>query len=170
MKPLYVMLVGLPASGKSTLAREIVAQYPAAGWHMISTDDFIEVEAQKRGASYDAVFKDVIDAATKDMNERRAYSLGLHGNIIHDQTNLTVKSRARKLEGIPTDYVKIGLFCDCGDMERRQRLAARPGKAIPEDVDAAMRLSLAPISTGEFDVIAVADRYLWVLDPYLAVS
>src|ERR1700733_3311757 len=109
MKPLYIMLIGLPASGKTTLARKIAKEYPGRYWHFVSTDDYIETVAADSGTTYDAVFKEGIDAATKDMNEQRAEALRLRHDIIHDQTNLTVKSRARKLASIPGDYLRIGI-------------------------------------------------------------
>jgi adenylate kinase family enzyme len=101
MKPLYVMLIGLPGSGKSTLAKVIQAAHPGANWHVVSTDDYIEAEAAKRGTTYDAVFKETIDEATTRMNVLRGEAMAARRNIIHDQTNLTIKSRARKLAGIP---------------------------------------------------------------------
>src|ERR1700677_2451166 len=133
------MLIGLPASGKTTLAGKIVRRYPAANWAILSTDTYIEMEAARLGLSYNAAFPDAINAATQDMKAVRATALSTRRNIVHDQTNLTTKSRARKLADIPSDYVKVGLLCDVSQLERQNRLASRPGKAIPTDVDAKMR-------------------------------
>lgn len=168
MRPIYIMLIGLPASGKSTLAARIRRQYPDVQWWKISTDDYIDAEAANRGLTYTEVFKDTIDAATKHASARRTFALGLHGNIIHDQTNLTIKSRARKLIDIPPAYIKVGILCDALEMMRRQRLLDRPGKVIPDDIDARMRAELALPSTPEFDAVGTAANWQWLLDSHLA--
>ena len=168
MKPLYVMLIGLPASGKTTLAHKIVAELPQCDWHVVSTDDYIEDAATAAGSTYDAVFKDTIEAATKDMNERRQFAINLRRNIIHDQTNLTAKSRARKFASVPNNYLRIGIVCDAPTLTRAARLAARPGKVIPADVDAKMIADFqAPSVPDEFTVLALAEHWREALERHV---
>lgn len=163
MKPLYVMLIGLPGSGKSTLAHEIMERLPERNWHLVSSDDYIDRIAAERGSTYDAVFKDTIDAATKDMNERRQVALNERRNIIHDQTNLTAKSRARKFASVPNDYLRVGILCEVSPEERARRMAERPGKAIPADVDARMVTELQAPTLTEFTEIGLTDNWVDLL-------
>lgn len=165
MKPVYLMLVGLPASGKTTLARQIVAAFPTRSWHIVSTDDYIEDQATRAGSTYDAVFKDAIDAATKEMNASRTVALSQGRSIIHDQTNLTVKSRARKFASVPDAYLRIGILCD--SPHRASRLAARSGKTIPSEIDAKMVADFQPISADEFSVIATGEFWREALEPHI---
>ena len=167
MRPLYVMLIGLPASGKTTLRQKIIDAFPLANWHVVSSDDHIDIAAANRGQTYSEIFQDVIGEATALMSANRAVSLAVRANIIHDQTNLTTKSRERKLADVPEDYIKIGLLCDAPEMQRRERMAARPGKPIPATVSAQMLADIAPPTTKEFDEIATAECWREFLAAYL---
>lgn len=163
MKPLYVMLIGLPASGKSTLCREILKMYPDKNWYVVSTDAFIEAEAVARGATYDAIFAETIDAATKEMNAERQAALSSGRNILHDQTNLTKKSRTRKLVSVPKTYCKIAILVYADPEERVNRLASRPDKSISAEIDQKMADSFEWPSHKEFDEIICGTNPLGAL-------
>lgn len=167
MSPIYIMLVGLPASGKSTLVQEIINTLPKMDWHVVSTDDYIDAHAEKIGSTYNAVFDDMIDAATKSMNEGRQSAINARRNIIHDQTNLTAKSRAKKFASVPSCYVRVGIICAVPEMIRTSRLASRPGKTIPADINARMIADYQPISTGEFSVVTTANNWLEAIKPLI---
>ena len=152
MKPLYVMLIGLPAAGKTTLRNRIVEAYPGKEWCHVSTDDYIDGVAAKQSATYNDVFQSVIDVAQKAMNAELQAVLSTKRNILHDQTNLTVKSRAKKLSCVPKIYLKIGLLVQTDAEERETRLANRPGKKIPLGVDQKMILTYEEPTLNEFDV------------------
>jgi len=169
MKPLYVMLIGLPASGKTTLARQIVKTFYNDTWCVLSTDDFVELSAKRQGKTYDEVFPQAIDFAISTMNERLSYALDRRHNIIHDQTNLTVKSRARKLASIPRDYIPIAIVCETSSTERAERLASRPGKTIPREVDAEMVKNFQAPTVNEFNVIATDDNWQPILASFLPI-
>ena len=159
MKPLYIMMIGLPGSGKSNTVSQIIAAYPKIRWWRISTDEYIDREAEARGLTYNDVFQDCIDQATKIMNRRRTIAMDARERIIHDQTNLTITSRAKKLASIPRDYVTIGVFCDVDERTRQTRLTERPGKAIPEHVDRNMYRTMQRPTTDEFDYVRTQDNW-----------
>ncbi len=76
-------------------------------------------------------------------------------NIIWDQTNLTVKSRSKKLDMIPSSYKKICVdFPIPSDWEKR---LDRPGKVIPTNVRDRMKKMYDNPSLSEgFDEIITA--------------
>jgi predicted kinase len=138
----FYMLIGIPAAGKSTWVWHFRQNnnYPADHC-TISTDDVIENIACMYNIRYhechNVLFQFADQQASRDLSE--AVSKGLH--IIWDQTNLTRKSRARKLRLIPAEqYNRIAVvFPMPEEQEWRRRLDSRPGKLIPEDVLQSMK-------------------------------
>lgn len=137
VKDLY-MLIGVPASGKSTFRDEIAAKWSAT---VISTDDHVESIAADLGITYDEAFTDAIGKATNaakgDFN--RALIRG-DGKIIIDRTNLTPKSRRPWLQqaskaGYRT-WAVVFTPPTTPDQKKQwdQRLRDRPGKTIPRNV------------------------------------
>ena len=167
MRPIYVMLIGLPASGKSTLAKMIVEAFPRFHWHVASTDSYIEAEAERLGKTYNEVFNATIKEAHRSLDSGLALAFKGNYDIIHDQTNLTIKSRAKKLALVPANYVKVGLLCEVDPDIRRKRLDNRPGKTIPNDVDTKMAASFERADVGEFDWSRMAKDWREVLTPIM---
>jgi cytidylate kinase len=168
MRPMYIMLVGLPGSGKSHLVKEIQLKFSSVSWWVVSTDDYIEGVAKDGGLTYNEVFKDNIDIATKSMNVMREIVLENRCNIIHDQTNLTAKSRAKKLVDIPKEYVKIAIWCQVDEAVRQERLSNRPGKIIPKHVDSQMVSSVEQPRLAEgFEWVVAAEIWETAVKPYV---
>jgi len=121
------MLVGVPASGKSTWAKNNRGSALVA-----SSDDYIDQQAEKMGSTYSEVFDKFIKAANQHAIEtaRKAFSDKL--DLIWDQTNLTKTGRRNKLKMIPHDYKKVAVFFPTPHEDvLKKRLASRPGKDIP---------------------------------------
>jgi predicted kinase len=139
------MLIGVPASGKSTWRNA-----NAGHAEIISTDDIIEHRAKKIGVTYNDVFKDTIKDATKLAN-KHAYKAFLAGkDVVWDQTNLTKKSRASKLAMVPEHYQKNAVFFVTPPADEwKRRLNTRPGKSIPENILMGMASSLEEPSLDE---------------------
>lgn len=130
MPKLYV-LVGVPASGKTTWFR---SQEWTENCYYISTDRHVEIYAEAHGRTYSEVFADYMPTAVANMVEEveRARAGGI--DIIWDQTSTTVASRRKKFDMLP-DYYKIAVVFKTPDpAELSQRLASRPGKIIPVEV------------------------------------
>lgn len=124
------ILVGVPASGKSTLARKM-------GLTVFSTDDIITEIASGYGMTYNESFKDLIGFAEKifwrgiDMGARQGI------DMIIDRTNLSIKSRSKIIEAVRAhgDYrIHVHEFLVPHKTEWERRLTSRPGKTIPRDV------------------------------------
>src|SRR6056297_370771 len=99
--PTVYMLIGVPGSGKSTF---VEAQ--DHNFVYVSSDYFVEKFAQKMGKSYDEVFKEVAPRAMRLMNRRVQVARRNKHDVIWDQTNVSAKSRAKKLAMLP-EYRKV---------------------------------------------------------------
>lgn len=151
--PIYLMLIGVPGSGKSTYIKNKLAN--TTNTVVASTDAHIEQAAAKAGTTYDAIFSRAIGAATKAMKADIRAAIENGQNIIHDQTNITANARAGKLSIIPDNYRKIAIFFHTPDSDELQkRLNQRVGKTIPTHVITDMINSLEmPTKSEGFDEI-----------------
>ena len=152
MNTLYV-LVGVPASGKSTWVKE---QKWAKDIPVVSTDKFVEEYAEKEGKTYSEVFKEYMPIAVKLMANQVLICKANNKDIIWDQTSTSIETRAKKIRMCP-DYRKIAVvFKTPPTAELVERLASRPGKEIPWEIvsDMAQKLEAEPPSLDEgFDEI-----------------
>lgn len=167
----YIMLCGVSGSGKTTLRKEIVAAMEVV---TLATDDYIEYAAKCAGITYTEMFEHSIKTAESLMNSSRAFALNNRLNIIHDQTNLSAKSRAKKLSGIPSCYTTVCLFLsppedEEEEAELQRRLMTRPGKVLGQNVVEAQRLTwVAPTSEEDFDIIVPSGMWMDVLSPWIS--
>jgi predicted kinase len=130
-KPTLYMLVGVPASGKSTwVASQEWIDDPV----FISSDAYIERYAAGVDKTYSEVFESYVGTATSYMNEDLNSARLNRKNIVWDQTNVSRKIRFRKLKQFK-DYDAVAVVFKTPDRDTlNARLAARPGKNIPEFV------------------------------------
>lgn len=133
IKPRCYILVGVPGSGKSTWAKQAIAESLPIGY--ASTDDWIEHVAIKNGTTYDIEFKDNMpEAVTHMLNKVQSY-IDNNTTFIWDQTSVNIKSRRKKLIMIPDTYDKIAVvFPTQNEYEMHRRLNNREGKTIPPHV------------------------------------
>lgn len=133
--PKAYILVGVPASGKSTW---IANQEWSKDCAYISTDTIVEDYAQSVGKTYSEVFESFMPTAVDLMADEVILARAQKKDIIWDQTSTTVNSRRKKFRMLP-DYEHIAIvFGTPPEEELKQRLASRPGKEIPWDVVANM--------------------------------
>lgn len=129
--PVAYILVGIPASGKSTWAE---TQRNLVDCDYISSDKFIEKHAAANGITYSEAFGEAIKSSISDMLDELDVSVNASRDIIWDQTSTTVVSRIKKLRLLP-GYQKIAVVFKTPDEEELQRrLDSRKGKSIPENV------------------------------------
>ena len=129
--PKCYLLVGVPASGKSTW---IKSQDWALGLTVVSTDAFVEDYAKSQGKTYSEVFKDYMPTAVNLMADQVVFAREHNHTIIWDQTSTTIASRAKKFRMLP-DYEHIAVvFRTPHRDELDVRLSGRPGKHVPKDV------------------------------------
>ena len=151
--PTLWMLVGVPASGKTTWLRDSDIDWNRTT--LLSTDNIIEREAAALGKTYNDMFNRVIKQATREMNQRLTQAVADNRDIVWDQTNLTPASRKSKLEKIPATYQKVAVYFPVpNNKEWQRRLNSRPGKIIPQSVLVSMGQGFTMPSQAEgFDKI-----------------
>lgn len=137
------VLVGMPASGKSTWVKHTFdraeSDFHLENFAVISSDDIIESKAAKEGKTYNEVFSKYSAFANKKIYEDAEkwfnYDMEWFQGVIWDQTNLGKKKRASILKMVPDDWEKICVVLKKPeDKVWKVRLASRQGKIIPEDV------------------------------------
>lgn len=129
------MLVGLPASGKTTFRKILEKMHPHKGWQIISLDDYIDHVAEKERKTYSEVFLEAANDGEARCKSQFEMSVRMKRSIIIDRTNLTKKSRAKWLKDIPEEYrITAVVMKDITEDELKKRLDSRPGKEITEQV------------------------------------
>ena len=146
----FYMLCGLPGVGKSTWIHGLESElrnehYPLNDTDIvvISTDDIIE----GLGVGYGMTYNELFDPVTYSFAEKMMYKIAKHyidkktKFVIWDQTNLTVKSRKRKIDMIPAEYHMICVYFEV-PADHQARLDNRAEKHIPPHVIESMKKSL----------------------------
>ena len=164
MKPVCVVMVGYPASGKSTRVQLLYRIYPNA--FVYSTDNLLEAAAKKLGSTYDEVFDTMIKSVTEAANGSLDVAIKKRQDIIWDQTNLGVGKRRKIINRMK--QVGYRVVCDCIEppatdedyAEWQKRLAGRPGKTIPVDIiNRMMDTYVEPELDEGFDQVSIFDMY-----------
>lgn len=160
MSQTLFMLIGNPGSGKSTFVK--TNQYSEPYDVVLSTDAWLETFAKMNDLTYNEAFEMYYKDAEKALKSDLAYALRSKKNIIYDQTNLTKKSRAKKLKSIPKDYKKIAVFFDTSTdiiiSENQKRI--EHGRSIPIGTLTNMIQSLEfPCKDEGFDDIVIIERH-----------
>jgi predicted kinase len=129
--PTVYVLVGVPGSGKSTWIKN---QDWIQDCAIVSTDAFVEQEAQRQGKTYNDVFDDYMPTAVELMADQVVAARDAGQDIIWDQTSTTVASRKKKFKMLPNYHAVAVVFPTPEPAELERRLAGRPGKNIPWNV------------------------------------
>lgn len=161
-EPFILVLIGLPASGKSAWTREFMEKYGDrfdCEVAYISLDKYIDARAAEKGNTYSEEYANSVGYASAMLKSESndAFRNGL--NIVWDQTNLSKKkkNRAGILKKVPDGYQKIAVDFDVPDKvltERLERRAREEGKFIPKHVIESMCKSYVPVTKSEgFEII-----------------
>ena len=143
-KPICTVMVGLPATGKSTRVESQREIYDAIDMDVFvySTDRYIEDAARHFGKTYNEMFEDNFKGATASMEQLLSEAIEKGSDGIWDQTNLGVKKRKNIVNRMKQAGYQVR--CECilppepshiSDMKDwKHRLENRPGKNIPNYV------------------------------------
>jgi predicted kinase len=101
---------------------------------IVSTDMWVDLEAERVGKTYSEIFDEYMPHAVKLMANHVELARDKNMDIIWDQTSTSVGSRRKKFNMLP-DYEHIAVVFKTPEMdELKRRLASRPGKNIPSHV------------------------------------
>ena len=130
-KPIAFILVGLPASGKSTWIGEVDRENAV----VLSTDDYIEARAAEDGTTYNGAFLSYIKAAHAALESDFRAAISAQKTIYWDQMNHTVAKRKKILTMLPPNYIRIAIVFKTPEKDEwERRLFSRAGKTIPAAV------------------------------------
>lgn len=129
-----VMLCGIPTSGKSTYVQRLKKIDYWKNAVVLSTDDYIEKQAQRLGLTYNEIFDDVIKDATRELELQFNMAKDKGRDIIWDQTNLSVNTRKKKLSKLPSQYHRGVVYFEISLEKALERNKHREGKFIPESI------------------------------------
>ena len=132
--PELIMLCGIPTSGKSTYVEKLKKMKYWENAVVLSTDSYIEEYAKRVGQTYNEVFDDVIPDATRELELEFNMAKDEGKDIIWDQTNLSVKTRRKKLLKLPSYYRRNAVYFEVSLEEALERNKHREGKFIPESI------------------------------------
>jgi len=163
-KPICTVMVGLPAMGKSTLVNLNLAAYDRIEMPVFvySTDAILERIAEQLGKTYNDVFEKHIKSAATEADIDLAEAVKQRQDIIWDQTNLSVKKRAKIINRMRQAGYQVRCECIVPPEEGhfddlkvwKRRLQNRPGKTIPNEVLTNMHRSfIIPTIAEGFDMI-----------------
>ena len=152
------MLCGIPTSGKSTYVNKLKKLDYWKDAVVLSTDDYIEKYAKRVGQTYNEVFDDVIGDATKELEIEFNWAKSKGRNIIWDQTNLSRKTRRKKLSKLPSIYKRGVVYFTVSLEDALERNKHREGKFIPESILKRMWHQFEiPTTDEDFDYVEKVD-------------
>jgi predicted kinase len=129
-----VMLCGIPTSGKSTYVDKLKKLTYWKDAVVLSTDNYIEIYAKRGGQTYNEVFDDVIPDATRELELEFNMAKDKGRDIIWDQTNLSIKTRKKKLSKLPSYCHRGVVYFTVSLEDALERNKHREGKFIPESI------------------------------------
>lgn len=148
--PQIILLVGLPGSGKSTFTDNYRLKKHGI---IASTDDLIEARAKEMGMTYSEAFHKIDFKEVENEMKNAIRDAGKKGtNVIVDQTNMSNKSRASKLDLVPKNYERhaIVFWPEIEVVKARlEKRAKETGKVIPQKVIDSMLANYVPPSDRE---------------------
>ncbi|KAB1221886.1 Heterogeneous nuclear ribonucleoprotein U-like protein 1 [Morella rubra] len=133
-----IMMVGLPASGKTTWAEKWVKEHPEKRYILLGTNlilDQMKVPGLRRKHNYGERFDHLMDKATAIFNTLLSRAANTPHNYILDQTNVYKNARKRKLKPFAFfQKIAVVVFPRPEELKYRSDKRSREmGKEVPAD-------------------------------------
>ncbi|XP_066970819.1 heterogeneous nuclear ribonucleoprotein U-like protein 1 isoform X2 [Macrobrachium rosenbergii] len=132
-----IMMVGLPACGKTTWVEKYCKEHPEKKFYVLGTNfliDKMKVNGLARKRNYHGRWDALIEKCTKCLNKLLEISYQRKRNFIIDQTNVYPSARRRKMKGFPGFYRRaVVLIPDDAEFQRRtEKQIRQEGKNVPD--------------------------------------
>ncbi|XP_031392741.1 heterogeneous nuclear ribonucleoprotein U-like protein 1 isoform X2 [Punica granatum] len=133
-----IMMVGLPASGKTTWAEKWIQDHPEKRYVLLGTNlilDQMKVPGLYRKQNYGERFDRLMDKATAIYNTLLPLAAKTPRNFIIDQTNVYKSARTRKLKPFSSfQKIAVVIFPRPEELKlRSQKRFQEMGKEVPDD-------------------------------------
>jgi len=134
-KPLFIAMVGMPGSGKSTVARILADMLREERGHcwISDTDSYIEQVAAQQGTCYQAIHRDPVHAkrATQAMWHTMLEAARQDVSVVLDRLNHRRKARKRALRTIGLTHFRCAVVMPTSDEEAWKRNERRCDRPVP---------------------------------------
>ncbi|PSL30584.1 putative kinase [Planomicrobium soli] len=147
--PQFMMLIGLPGSGKSTYARDFIASHK--GWVHLSSDQI----SQSHFASADHIDSQNVFA---EMYQQTAAALEAGKNVIYDATNLASKRRRsllNRLKNFQVDSEAVVFLTPYPILKARNHKRIHQERVPDEAIERYIRSFQFPRLNEHFDKVTV---------------
>lgn len=155
-----VMMVGIPATGKTTWAHKYVKS-TGKKFDVLSTDlvlDNMRVNNMRRKGNFKERFDRCMKMASSCFNEFVAIAKNKNRNYVLDQTNVFSRARSRKIQNF-RQWHKVAAVCipTMEDYKFRQKKCAEKNKIVPQEIVNKMISNFEIPTLDEFDDIVYTD-------------
>ncbi|KAM6389928.1 LOW QUALITY PROTEIN: heterogeneous nuclear ribonucleoprotein U-like protein 1 [Rhynochetos jubatus] len=150
-----LMMVGLPAAGKTTWAAKHAAAHPSKKYNILGTNaimDKMRVMGLRRQRNYAGRWDVLIQQATQCLNRLIQIAARKRRNYILDQTNVYGSAQRRKMRPFEGFQRKAIVVCPT-DADLRSRTVKRTdeeGKDVPDHAVLEMKANFTLPEAGEF--------------------
>ena len=138
------MMIGIPGSGKSTVAERLLEK--KYGAYVVSTDT---LRHELLGNADDQSQNGKIHAEARN---RVLYALRAGKDACHDATNIKAEHRAQLLNEMPENTITVGVLCECEIPTALRRQLGRD-RRVPEHVIRRMAWQLEIPTLQEFNAV-----------------
>lgn len=160
-KPVGFIMIGLPASGKSTLINKLQKDFGIK--HVLSTDTLAEEYAEKNNLTYKAAIKTNFKEFKKEMQNKASLIKINKEDFIWDQVNSNKNIREAKVRMFKNDFYVIGILMNPTSEQILNRMIDRKLYS-DKDLSSAMifemskLFSMPEISEGFKEILVVGEK------------
>ncbi|XP_038623183.1 LOW QUALITY PROTEIN: heterogeneous nuclear ribonucleoprotein U-like protein 1 [Tachyglossus aculeatus] len=150
-----LMMVGLPAAGKTTWAAKHAAAHPAKKYNILGTNsimDKMRVMGLRRQRNYAGRWDVLIQQATQCLNRLIQIAARKKRNYILDQTNVYGSAQRRKMRPFEGFQRKAIVICPSDEdlKDRTIRRTDEEGKDVPDHAVLEMKANFTLPDPGDF--------------------
>lgn len=103
----FILLMGLPGAGKSTLARQLYRRFSL---RTISYDNTLRFIGKRNGLNFEEASKVYYKQAFMTVTNQLKVAMANGESVVYDSTGMYLSRRLNRLSFVPDDYVTIGIY------------------------------------------------------------